>query len=155
MILTSACTWYFRNYYVSSPVWLQLQNRSNLHHLLTVWPWMNCFKFEPQFLPLQKCPSIPSLKVDAKNYKTIKTQKSLAQPSAQIPVCWQRTLVHWVPGSQNSWVYSGSRVPDCLSPDFQKLACLSYQGRAYRDQWGKELWTECSQRSRFPTSLFP
>lgn len=36
---------------------------------------------EPQFPPLQKYQLIPS-----SNYKTIKTQKSLAQPPAQIPV---------------------------------------------------------------------
>lgn len=41
---------------------------------------------ESQFLPLQKCPLIPSLQVDAKNYQKIKTQKSVAQPLAQIPV---------------------------------------------------------------------
>lgn len=34
---------------------------------------------EPQFLPLQKCPLIPSSHVDGKNYETIKTQKCLVQ----------------------------------------------------------------------------
>lgn len=34
---------------------------------------------EPQFLPPPKCPLIPSSHVDGKNYKTIKTQKSLVQ----------------------------------------------------------------------------
>lgn len=83
---------------------------------------------KPQFLPLQKCPLIPSSHhVDDKNYKTIKTPQSLVQipvPSGDVKElrfsgCLAHKVCEPTRGPQKPW------LPSSL---FQMLACFSNQG---------------------------